>query len=149
MNAGGTVDVTLILWGENLVPGEVTNLLGIAPTRSRAKGESLPGRPLLRHDLLQVGMWTLSTAGYILSQNLSDHVAFLVEKLGCKIQALKERGLIDQARLSLLVHVGESKLDVASWEDELDAELIADIAKLGASLAITVMWPLPEDENPS
>ncbi len=85
----------------------------------------------------------------IASQNLSDHVAFLVEKLGCKIPALKERELIDQARLSLLVHVGESKPGVASWEDELDAELIADIAKLGASLAITVMWPLPEDENPS
>ena len=146
MNADGTVDATLILWGENLVPDEITNLLGIPPTRSRAKGENSPGRRPLRHDLLKVGMWTLSTAQYIPSQDLSDHVAFLVEKLGCKIPTLKERELIGKARLSIMVHVGESKPGVASWEDELDAELIADIAKLGASLALTVMWPIPENE---
>ena len=80
------------------------------------------------------------------SQNLSDHLVFLVEKVGNKIKVMKERGLIDKARLSIMVHVGESKPGVASWEDELDAELVADVAKLGASLAFTVMWPLPADE---
>ena len=91
-------------------------------------------------------MWTLSTAQYISSQTLSDHLAFIVEKVGDKINVMKERGLIDKARLSLIVHVGESQPSVASWEDELDADLVADVAKLGASLALTVMWPLSEDQ---
>ena len=52
---------------------------------------------------------------------------------------MKERGLIDKARLSIMVHVGEGKPGVARWEDELDAELVANVARLGASLALTVM----------
>ena len=103
-------------------------------------------QPLLRPDLLKLGMWTLSTEQYLPSQNLCDHLAFLVEKFGGKINDMKESGLIHKARLSIMVHVGESEPGVASWEDELDAELVADVAKLGASLAITVMWPLPGDK---
>jgi hypothetical protein len=68
-----------------------------------------------------------------------------VNKIGDKVIAMKDRGLIDKARLSIMVHVGEGNPDVASWEDELDTRLVADVARLGASLAFTVMWPFPEN----
>ena len=144
MSVDDTVDVALILWGENLVLQEVTDLVGMPPTHSRAKGENPPERPSLRPDLLEVGMWSISTMQQISSQNLSDHLAFLVEKVDDKITNMKEKGLVDKARLLITVHVGAGKPGVASWEDELDAELVANVARLGVSIAFTVMWPLPE-----
>jgi hypothetical protein len=86
-------------------------------------------------------MWSLCTRGLIVSDRLSDHLAALTEICGEKIAVLKCHGLIDQARLSVIAQLTGADPEIEHWADEIDSSTLAEVSKLGASLAITVMLP--------
>jgi Domain of unknown function (DUF4279) len=52
--------VSLRIQGENLVPEEITGLLGVAPTHSRRKGDKLPGQKGGPSRVATSGIWSLS-----------------------------------------------------------------------------------------
>src|SRR5215831_1989537 len=68
---------TLRVAGDNLVPDQVTKLLGIEPTLPYAKGEHY-GR---RHLKGRTGVWLLSTDGVVKRNSLKDHVGWLLPLL--------------------------------------------------------------------
>ena len=53
--------VTLRIMGDDLVPDEITRLLGVAPTRAQIKGE----KPVDRTNPAKSGMWLLKAASRI------------------------------------------------------------------------------------
>src|SRR5262245_35364699 len=75
---------TLRVAGDNLVPDQVTKLLGIEPTLAYAKGEHY-GR---RHLKGRTGVWLLSTDGVVKSNSLKDHVGWLLWRV--RIKALPD-----------------------------------------------------------
>jgi hypothetical protein len=54
--------VTLRIFGDSLVPGEVTALMGIEPTRAHAKGDRHIGKDGKEYAKRRIGMWQLRAA---------------------------------------------------------------------------------------
>src|SRR5262249_49824117 len=86
--------VTFRVAGDNLVPDQVTKLLGIKPTLAYAKGEHYELRPRSKelgprtHLKGRTGVWLLSTDGVVKSNSLKDHVGWLLERV--RIRALPD-----------------------------------------------------------
>ena len=68
--------VTFRIAGDALIPDELTDLLGIRPSRAYAKGQSYTGtggRPLKG----RTGVWFLSSDGKVESDRLSEHINWI------------------------------------------------------------------------
>jgi hypothetical protein len=75
--------VTFRVAGDALIPDELTDLLGIRPSRAYAKGQSYTGtggRPLKG----RTGVWFMSSDGKVDSDRLSEHINWILGKLGPK-----------------------------------------------------------------
>jgi len=59
MESVSRTECTLRIIGDNLIPSEVTNLLGGEPTASQTKGEELPTKHPTRKRIARFGMWRL------------------------------------------------------------------------------------------
>ncbi len=67
--------------GDNLVPDDLTAMLGIRPTLAYAKGQLYsrgPRSPNLRG---RTGVWSLRTDDEVQSRRLSDHIEWLLGKI--------------------------------------------------------------------
>ncbi len=51
--------VTLRIMGDDLIPGEITKLLGASPTHSETKGDKIVGKKTGRVRIANAGMWRL------------------------------------------------------------------------------------------
>ena len=54
--------VTLRIGGDDLVPEEITKLLGTAPTHAQTKGEKIVGKKTGTITIAKAGLWRLSAA---------------------------------------------------------------------------------------
>jgi hypothetical protein len=65
--------------GDNLVPGQVTEILGTKPTRQHAKGEVYSRGPHTSRPLKgRTGVWLLTTEHAVDSNRLDDHLEWLL-----------------------------------------------------------------------
>jgi len=78
----------LCILGSNLVPEEVTSLLGIQPTRTQLAGESRPSRN--KAIIYELSGWFLSTEGVLASRDSRDHVDWILQKLESKDKGISE-----------------------------------------------------------
>ena len=78
---GAITFATFRIAGDKLAPGEITELLSLAPTTAYAKGETYDGgrRGVLPRAI--TGVWHLSTQGAVASDRLSDHLLYLTRAL--------------------------------------------------------------------
>ena len=133
--------VTLILWGDCLIPEEITEMVAIPPIKSNRKGDQGD-----RHGAMlqtyRTGMWSVSTEGFIGSDSLADHLRFIADKFCDKLPLLKKDNKVDKARLSIMVVIENEEATLSSWEDEIDAETLNKVNQLGASLSLVVMYPV-------
>lgn len=53
--------VTLRIIGDDLLPHEITDLLGVSPTRAQTKGDEIVGKTTGQIRIAKAGMWRLST----------------------------------------------------------------------------------------
>jgi hypothetical protein len=134
------LDATLILWGDNLAPDEVTAMVGQHPTRAERKGVARTYSSG-KIGVSRTGMWQLSTLGLVPGRQISDHLRFIVDNFRDILPALRETGAVDQMRLSVIVTVDEAQPGISSWEDEIPPNLLAAVANLGASLSVVVSYP--------
>ena len=72
---------TLRVAGDRLVPAEVTRILKIIPTRAYAKGETYHGGELTGNLVGKTGVWYFATDRVVASNDLADHLTFLVNLL--------------------------------------------------------------------
>lgn len=134
-----SLDVQIILWGDKLLPIEVTNFLKLSPIRVRNRGVE-EARSNNRKRAVQKGMWVYSTRADIASTRLGDHFAHLGKVLDNKIATLIDRGVVEKARICISVDMTDEKMS-GTWEDELNGDIIRIISNIGASLYFTVMCP--------
>jgi hypothetical protein len=140
MRVGGMyLSVTLIMWGDKLAPEEISAIVGMEPHNSEKKGDYRHGR------VAKIGRWSFRTEDIIDSRHLSDHIRFIVDRFAGKMPLLRERQLVDQARLSITAQIEDEDESISSWEDELDANTLSEVARLGASLYLTFLCPIRND----
>jgi hypothetical protein len=72
---------TLRVVGDQLVPEQVTRILKIAPARAYAKGQTYCGGERTGNLVGKTGVWYFSTDRVVASDNLVDHLMFLVNLL--------------------------------------------------------------------
>jgi hypothetical protein len=132
------VDATLTFWGENLIPEVLTAFLDQTPTHVREKGQRPSPYPPLRPSLTKLGMWSFCTAKACPSHVLSDHLALIAAGFGSKIDMLRKKGWVDQARLHITIMLEEAAVG-ATWEDEIEAGLLDAISELKVPLYISVL----------
>jgi hypothetical protein len=66
--------------GDRLEPGEITRLLGVAPTIAYRKGEIY--NQVRDHEIRgRTGLWRLTTRQHVETTELADHLAYLLEIL--------------------------------------------------------------------
>jgi hypothetical protein len=71
---------TFRIAGDNLVPAQVTNLLGLQPTLAYAKGQSYKRKPRGPELIGKTGVWYYST-DTLKSSHLEDHVKQLLSQI--------------------------------------------------------------------
>jgi Domain of unknown function (DUF4279) len=72
-------NATFRLMGDLIHPDELTVLLGIQPSFSHAKGDTLESRAgLLKH---RTGIWALESEDKLETTNLEKHLIFLLDKI--------------------------------------------------------------------
>ena len=59
MSAVETSVVTLRIYGDDLVPQDITKLLGVSPTHAETKGQEIVGRKTGKVRIAKSGMWRL------------------------------------------------------------------------------------------
>jgi hypothetical protein len=64
--------------GDRLEPQQVTEILGLPPTKSWRKGELFRPGPRSPEIIAHTGAWWLSTEGLVAGGDLDDHLGFLV-----------------------------------------------------------------------
>ena len=134
--------VSLIAWGCDFDPREVTRLLGVRPSRVWRKGErkSYRDRDGVRRYFTSEHEWsgwkkwpTDRQAEASVERQLSRWVARLRPKVGA-LRSLRRRGISMELDCCIIAS--------RSIRTELPADLVASIGKLGLALQITWHAPL-------
>ena len=135
--------VVLYLWGDRLIPSDITDAVGLPPTDSNSKGQKVLDRKGIEF-IRRTGSWTLQTTQLVDGEKCSDHVRFITKVVCSKILQFVDRGIIESARLSLLISF-PNEHDVDSIFDEFDKDLIIELSQCKINLALTIFRPFDDD----
>lgn len=129
------VDVSLHLWGIHLDPEMISKVLNINPSRSQKTGdkhESISGKTRVA----KCGMWELSSEGHVSSNNLHDHLTWLVQQLGERPVNPSAIKTVEEARIDILISGEDDESSAAEFE--IDSSLISQLAVLKLPIHFTV-----------
>lgn len=104
------VYVSLRVMGDDLDPKQITRILKIAPTLTYAKGEAFRAGGD-RERIGRTGLWLFSTDGIVASDDLHDHLAYI---LGVLIPGRQEARPLAQLH-ALLAHQKGLRADLACF----------------------------------
>ena len=124
------VFTTLVIRGKNLVPQEVTEVIGIVPTKSFKRGDIRNGDKKWPH-----GYWELESKNFVESVDLAVHLEWLAAKL-------------EPSKAELVKLIGQEGIDAelscfwilpSSYESlSLSADLLRCLASLGVRIQFDV-----------
>jgi len=129
---------TLRISGDDLLPDEITSLLGCAPTESHIKGEVIRGKKTGREYTKKTGMWRL-TAADKKPENLDEQIVELLNKLTQDLtvwSALKQRFEMDFFCGLFMENTNEG--------GSLSAESLLALGARGIELSLDIYCPIPE-----
>jgi hypothetical protein len=136
MNAIGpdrSIFATFILRGKGLKPSEVTMYLGLVPSKSFSRGDWRTKTEKWHHNF-----WSLTSQDKVHSDNLSDHIEWLIGQLKPVLHRLQEVFLDETITAEI------SCFWIMSSNHEgfgLKPELTRIIADLGIELAFDIYGP--------
>jgi hypothetical protein len=124
------VFASLVLRGKNIIPQEVTDAIGLNPTKSFKRGDIRKGTKKWPH-----GYWELTSKETVQSSDLSMHLEWLAEQLEPSKSELIEivsQGGVD-AEISCFWILPTSHESIS-----LSSELLIRIASLGLRINIDI-----------
>ncbi len=127
----GRVGVDFCLSGNELDPGIVTSSIGITPSFSARRGDARLGPRGREVGTHKVGLWRLSSEGAVVSKDVNDHFAFLLERLLPYQAVLREFAAAGQA---IFIVFWESSYLYAGTGPAVDARAVSGAAALGAGM---------------
>ena len=122
--------VAIYLYGDQLEPSRVSEVLGVSPTCCRKKGELRSGKYKQK-----TGMWSLESKAE--SDALADHIDELVNKLGEPEIPLDEIAMVDQGHLDICFLGPDDGEERKTVEFTLSRKHISAIDRLGLSIEVT------------
>ncbi|WP_084085257.1 DUF4279 domain-containing protein [Cupriavidus sp. USMAA2-4] len=127
------VDVFLLLRGDAIDPDLVTEMLGVAATKSRVKGELW--QTSTKHEVAaKIGFWSLDSDAH--SSSLSDHISCLRSKLeAARYLPLQIPG-VDYAEISIFVAISDRN-GGGSYESELTSVDLEWLGRLGVKITVS------------
>jgi hypothetical protein len=135
------VRVTLAIYGEQLDPAEITQLLKLKPTRCHRKGEAITTAPATRSHKVSTGAWLLTSENHVNNAVFEEHLSWLLNVLSEKQQALEQ---VQKLGCNVQVRCGwhaassntvpELSVDVMSRLVQLNLPILFDIYFSGPSL---------------
>jgi len=124
---------SLILTGKDLIPHNITDSLGITPTKSFKRGDTRKGEIVWPH-----GYWEIETSSHVNSSDPSAHLEWLVEQVYPEKSRLQEilldkriDALISCFWISPYTQIGMS----------IEVRLLRKIADLGVRLEFDFHCP--------
>lgn len=93
--------VVLRIYSGEMHPSQVTNLLGLGPTRYVAVGEAGGVNSLGRAPIGKLNGWFLSSEGSVESKDMRRHLDWLIAKLQQSEDALRELQARSDVRMSV------------------------------------------------
>lgn len=81
--------VTLRIMGDDLMPPEITRLLGAPPTHSKVKGEKRVGKRSGQETIARSGIWSLSSSARI-PADINGQIHEILSQLTADIAVWKE-----------------------------------------------------------
>ena len=123
----------LVLRGKDLVPQEVTDAIGIHPTKSFKRGDTRTGTKKWPH-----GYWELSSKEAIHSSDLSMHLEWLAKQL--ELVTTQINKIIDKEGVDAEVSCFWI-LPTSHESLSLSSELMMRIASLGLKIDIDIYGP--------
>jgi hypothetical protein len=138
-----TVTVKFSLSGEDLIPNEITTLMGIAPSKAWSKGDPIPRKKDSRF---------IPRPDYPFGRWLFYAPCSKYDSFGVQINALLEalERLPSDVTDLIRKYNGEISIACSSGEDSIgfhfDASIIQRIYALGAEVDITV-YPIRDEEG--
>jgi len=127
----GRVGVDFCLSGDELEPGVVTSRIGIPPSVSARRGDARlgpQGREVGTHN---IGLWRLSSEGAVLSKDINDHFAVLLDRLLPHQAVLREFAAAGEA---FFIVFWESSYLYAGTGPVIDSRAVSGAAALGAGM---------------
>lgn len=79
---------SICLYGNKLVPNEITKILNQSPSSSQTKGEEIIDGGGKR--IAQIGVWTLDSKNYVNSEELVEHIDFLLDNIPGEVGKLND-----------------------------------------------------------
>jgi hypothetical protein len=95
-------NVTFIIVGDEIVPAEITEHIGIQPTRAFSKGEEYEVKRVGLIRYRPVGHWSISSEGLLASTSTEVHAKWLLDKLESKIDKIEKYKNDPKIRTSLV-----------------------------------------------
>jgi hypothetical protein len=132
-----TISITLRLTGDDLIPQEITSLLGVDPTLSRAKGE-IKISSTSKEIAAKTGLWTWKVSDFENDIGLLDQIELLWAKFRPAGAVLKRLPGVENAWIDLCVVRDPESQESASVELFLDEKSIGSLYSLGLPIEITV-----------
>jgi hypothetical protein len=130
------IAVSLYFWGEGLIPAKISNVLGVSPTQSQAKGEvktTSTGKKVTAKG----GMWGFSSDYEVVGQYLSEHISFLRSKLGQRASQIPSLEGVQDSCVDVFI-AAETGAEGATCEFELTTANVAALMELGLPVRFTV-----------
>jgi hypothetical protein len=132
------VAVSLYFWGDKLDPKHLTELLGVEPSISRAKGET-ETTSTNKVVTAKIGVWGFSTDTELKDVSLANHIELLRSRLGeswTKVHALPD---VEDACVDVFVAI-EALKDGTEAGFELSPQNLAGLQQLGLPIRFTVAF---------
>ncbi|MBU1085919.1 MAG: DUF4279 domain-containing protein [Candidatus Omnitrophica bacterium] len=129
------VDICFRVWGDNLVPEKVTNILNIKPTETFIKGERVSKNPRIKA-LSKTGKWFLKTNKHVNSNIVNDHIEFILSLLRKIRKPLHKLKMVDHLSITFIIGIPEN---ADSVEFDLSPVLLKEIAQKNIMLSYDII----------
>lgn len=127
----GRVGVDYCLSGDELDPRIVTSSTGLTPSFSARRGDPRLGPNGRKLGAYEIGLWRVSSESAVVSKDVNDHFAFLLERL------LPHQGILRNfaaAGRACFFVFWESSYLYAGTGPAIDSRAVSGAAALGASM---------------
>lgn len=131
------IEVAIYLRGEFLDPVEISKLLGVNPTTSRVKGQSLHSTGG-QQGTAKIGVWGLAVKVDTSTLEIASLVDDLFGKLGDPKVSLTTLPQVAEAYLDVFIGANAKPTGGGTCEFRLSAENLANLQRLGLPIHLTV-----------
>ena len=132
---------TLRVMGDDLIPAEVSSLLGGSPTSARTKGERIIGKKTGNVRIARSGMWRLE-APDCNPADLDGQIAFIFEQLTEDLAIW--RSLAQRFKMELFCGLF---MECSNEGVEISPESLRVLGSRGVKIGLDVYGPLSDDQE--